>query len=230
MNDDVRKYIYGTLIVFVVGLLTWGSFIYLSSCGFTLTCKQGALLVDRTPVPTLLPATLPASNQMEVVEVGGQCRVAAVDLISAWVSAGSPETDTFQFTDVNGQDCESTFEEVKPLFTEGNLWSKGSYSCVHCHSADIPTSVAQLDLNDYAGIKAGSRRADAASTGTDILGGGNWESSLLYDFLTNAKANVPGHTRAVAEGAFVFAGKPSPAPTSTPRPTSTPEPVITPTP
>jgi mono/diheme cytochrome c family protein len=60
MNDDVRKYIYGTLVVFVVGVSIWLTFIFVNACGFTLTCKRGALLVERTPIPTLIPATLPA--------------------------------------------------------------------------------------------------------------------------------------------------------------------------
>jgi hypothetical protein len=228
MKDDVRKYIFGTLIVFVVGVLVWGGFIFVSACGFSLTCKQGALPVERTPIPTLLPASLP-SGQMGGGTVG-QCRVAAVDLIGAWVAAGSPEKDIFSFTNVNGQGCEATFEDVKPLFTGGNLWTGNIHSCVSCHSADLTTSAAQLDLNTYAGVTAGSRRADAASTGTDILGGGNWESSLLFDFLTTAKADVVGHKNAPAKGVFIFVGKPLPVPTEAPKPTSTPMPAATPTP
>ncbi len=60
MNDDVRKYIYGTVVVFVVGVLIWVGFIFVNACGFTLTCKRGELAVERTPIPTLIPATLPA--------------------------------------------------------------------------------------------------------------------------------------------------------------------------
>ncbi len=225
MKDDVRKYIYTALILFVVVLLAWVSIVYISACGFTLTCKSGALPVARTPVPTLLPATLPANASMDM-GMSGQCEVAAADLIGAWVNSGSPETDTFQFTDANGQQCEATFAEVQPLFVEGNLWAKGSYACTHCHSADLPTSAAQLDLTSYAGIKAGSRRTDAASTGTDILGGGTWESSLLFDFLTNAK-EVAGHKQAVAAGVFVHAGTPLVVPTATSvPPTNTPEPTV----
>ena len=61
MNDDVRKYIYNTLIVFVVGLIVWISFLFINACGFTLTCKRGAAIVERTPIPTLIPATLPVA-------------------------------------------------------------------------------------------------------------------------------------------------------------------------
>lgn len=215
MNDDVRKYIYGALIVFVIGLLAWVSFIYVNSCGFTVTCNRGALLIERTPIPTLIPATLPAMQTTTgEVAVPDQCRVAAVDLIGAWVAAGSLETDAFQFVDINGQTCESTFEEVKPLFVEANLWYSGSLSCLSCHSMDVAVSPAQLDLSSHAGILAGSRRTDAESNGTDILGAVNWESSLLYEFIFTSKADVPGHTEILSD-LLVFAGKPLPAPTPT---------------
>lgn len=210
MNDDVRKYIYGTLTVFVVGILAWIGFLYVNACGFTLTCNRGALPVERTPIPTLIPATLPVMQTTtgEVV-VPDQCSVAAVDLIGGWVAAGSSETDVFQFVDINGHNCESTFEEVKLLFIEGNLWYSGSLSCVSCHSVDVTISPAQLDLSTYAGILAGSRRPDAESSGTDILGSGNWESSLLYEFISSIHADAPGHTEEIAD-LVIFAGKPIP--------------------
>ena len=63
MKDDVRKYIYGALIAFLVVVLSWVGFIYVSSCGITLTCKRGESPVDRTPIPTLLPATMPAPQR-----------------------------------------------------------------------------------------------------------------------------------------------------------------------
>lgn len=217
MNDDVRKYIFSTLIIFVLGLVVWIGILFVNSCGLTLTCKRGAFPVERTSIPTLLPATLPAMKTGSgELAVSDQCRVAAVDLIGAWVAAGSSETDAFQFSDVNGQNCESTFEEVRPLFVEANFWYSGSLSCVSCHSVDVTISPAQLDLSSYAGIMAGSRRADADSKGTDILGGGNWNnSSLLYEFLSTAKPDVPGHTATIS-GLVIFAGEPLPPVTPTP--------------
>ncbi len=217
-KDDVKRYIYGAVIVFLVGVLAWIGIIYVNACGFTLTCNRGAQKVARTPIPTLLPATLPAMQMGDgMVMASDKCRVAAVDLVGAWVEAGSSETEAFQFTDLNGRNCESTFEEVKPLFIDANFWYSGSLSCVSCHSADMAISLAQLDLSSYAGIQAGSRRADAESKGADILGGGKWEGSLLYDFLTTAKADVPGHTEAVSD-LVIFAGTPLPTPTATPNP------------
>ena len=63
MIDDVRKYIYGALIAFLVVVLSWVSFVYISACGITLTCNRGALKVDRTPIPTLFPATMPVAQR-----------------------------------------------------------------------------------------------------------------------------------------------------------------------
>jgi hypothetical protein len=169
---------------------------------------------------------------MPAMQTGGgeavatdHCRVAATDLLGAWVAAGSSEQEPFQFTDVNGKNCESTFEEVQPLFVEANLWSSG-LACVSCHSVDVAVSPAQLDLSSYAGIIAGSRRENAESKkGTDILGGGNWKGSLLYEFISTSKADVPGHTVAVSD-LLIFAGTPLPMPEAT----ATSIPTVTPTP
>lgn len=230
MKDDVRKYIYGALIVFVVGVLIWVGFIYTNACGFTLACNRGTLPVERTPVPSLLPATLPAiGNTTSGEAASGMCSVAATDLLGAWVNAGSPETEAFQFVDANGQNCESTFSEVRPLFIESNLWYSGSMSCVACHGADVVISPAQLDLGTYAGIVAGSRRPDAESNGTDILGAGKWESSLLYDFITTSKADVAGHSD-ISSSLVISAGTPLAAPDTTATPSPVVEATVTATP
>ncbi|MDO9302204.1 MAG: cytochrome c [Anaerolineales bacterium] len=63
MKDDVRKYIYGALIAFLVVVLTWVGIVYVSSCGLTFTCQRAAAKVDRTPIPTLFPATMPAAQR-----------------------------------------------------------------------------------------------------------------------------------------------------------------------
>lgn len=228
MNDDVRKYIYGALLVFLVGVSAWVGFLFLNACGFSLTCRRAIPHVDRTPIPSLIPATLPVMpmGNGEVI-VSDRCRVIAVDFMGAWVNAGSPEKESFQFTDVNGRDCESTFEEVQPLFIEANLWSSG-LACVSCHSVDVTVSPAQLDLSSYAGVTIGSRRENAeAKKGTDILGGGNWKSSLLYEFISTSKADVPGHTTANLD-LLIFAGMPLPKLESTS--TLVPTVTVTPTP
>ncbi|MCE7861635.1 MAG: hypothetical protein DYG86_17850 [Chloroflexi bacterium CFX2] len=209
MNDDVRRYIYGALTVFLVGVLAWVGFIYVNACGFTLTCHRGDLTAARTPVPTLIPATLPAMQaDSSSASTPDECYVAAADLVGAWVEAGASNTEAFQFEDVNAQTCESTFEEIEPLFVNSNLWYSGSLACSSCHSVDLAVSPAQLDLSSYEGILAGSRRADDAPKGTDILGGGNWKSSLLYQFIAETMADVPGHDEALDSGLMIYAGTP----------------------
>lgn len=210
MKDNVRTITYGTLIVFVIGLFVWIGFLYVNACGFTLTCQRGAHPVERTPIPTLIPATLPVMQPAADETVAPDtCRVAAVDLIGAWVEAGFSETEPFQFTDLNGRNCEAAFADVKPLFVDANLWYPGSLSCVSCHSVDLAISPAQLDLSSYAGILAGSRRSDAESKGTDIFAAGNWEASLLREFIAVSHADIPGHSEPIS-ALVIFAGKPAP--------------------
>lgn len=218
MNDDVRKYIYGALIVFLLGVLAWVGFVYVNACGFTLSCNRGERLVDTTPVPTLIPAAMPV---MDFAGSGSptseKCSVAAADLVGAWVEAGASDTEPFEFTDSAQRTCEATFSDVQPLFVQSNLWYAGSRSCVNCHVADVAVASAQLDLSSYEGIVAGSRRADAAAKGTDILGGGKWDASLLYQFLAEAKDGVPGHENDLT-GLMVYAGTPLPDVSATPTP------------
>ena len=62
--NDVRKVIYTTIALFLGVVVFWLSIIYLSACGLTLSCLKSAPKVDRTPVPTLVPATLPAAKSV----------------------------------------------------------------------------------------------------------------------------------------------------------------------
>lgn len=206
--DDFRKLMYGVLTAFVAVLVVWISFVYISACGFTFTCRRGLPSVATTPIPTLAAATLPAPDFSVQTTTLNQCRIAAVNLIGAWVSAGYPETDTFTFTDIDGQTCEATFpNDVHPVFIESNLWYPGSLSCSSCHNPDMAVSSAQLDLSSYEGILAGSRRTSPDVLGNDILGGGDWETSLLYDVLFVRKFMPLGRPPDVpAEGPVVFAG------------------------
>jgi mono/diheme cytochrome c family protein len=63
MNDDVQKLIFNTLKIFVFGVILWLGFLFVNACGFTLTCNRAAFKIDRTPVPTLIPATLPEHSR-----------------------------------------------------------------------------------------------------------------------------------------------------------------------
>jgi len=196
--NDVRRMIYGSLILFFITLGFWFSVIYISSCGFTLTCNQAAHIVIRTPVPTLIPVA--DNNPQFSGSMTGfdQCLVGATDLIGAWVSAGHPETEAFPFSDVNGQSCEGTFaEDVQPLFVENSIWYEGSIGCISCHNPNQPDRNAGLDLTSY----------EAMTSGPDIFGGDDLQNSLLYDVLVNRKLVPEGHsTDSPGDPVFVYAG------------------------
>ena len=214
--NDVRKVIYGTIIGFFLILGLWFSIVYISSCGFTFTCNRSEPLVDRTPIPTLIPATLPVQSTGGDA-VFNKCQIAAADLIGTWVSAGYPETDKFTFTDVKGQECEAVFgRDVQPLFLESNVWYPGSLSCSSCHNSNLATAQMNMDLSSYAGILAGSQRPNGEPKGKDILGGGVWENSVLRQMLhaENGASTVNrplmplGRTADVPDnGPLIFAGR-----------------------
>jgi len=197
--NDVRKMIYGTLIGFLGVVVFWLSFIYVSACGFTFTCQRAAHIVERTPVPTLIPVKHSESQ----VETGTiefkKCEVAATELIGAWVSAGSPDSEPFPFSDVNGGSCVGTFaNDIQPLFIENSLWYQGSIGCVSCHNSALTERSAGLDLTSYTAI----------TKGKDILGGGAWESSSLFNVLVNQGLVPEGHSaEQAASGLVLFAGE-----------------------
>jgi mono/diheme cytochrome c family protein len=165
------------LLLFIVVL-------YVGNCGFSTDCSQASLPeIIHTPIPTLIPATMPAAA-MDQTEIGQvKCTVTARTLLSAWVSAGYHETEPFQFQDVNSNTCQATFSDVQPLFAEANLWYNGALACASCHNSDITNASANMDLSSYAGILAGGRRTSPDAKGEDILGGGIWEQSKLNDML-----------------------------------------------
>lgn len=195
MNDDTRRLVYGTIVAFLVFITAWLGFVYISACGFTLNCVQGAPLVVRTPIPTLIPFA-ESEQQNGVTEVDfNKCQIGATEMIGAWVMAGHTETESFPFTDLNGQDCEATFADIQPLFMENSIWFPGSLGCTSCHNAELGDRSGGLDLSSYEAISLGTRRvAEATSPGTDIFGGGEWENSLLYDFLVNQGLTTQGHS------------------------------------
>jgi hypothetical protein len=194
--DDTRKMIYGTIVVFLAFLVFWLSLVYVSACGFTLTCPQGAPLVVRTPIPTLIPVEYSqAQPEATAIEEFDKCKVAATDLIGAWVSAGHPEKEPFPFTDLNGKNCEGTFADIQPLFVENSLWFPGSLGCTSCHNADLTGRSAGLDLSSYDAISLGTRRVQGASSpSTDVFGNGEWEDSLLYEILVKQGLTTQGHS------------------------------------
>ncbi|MCL4529384.1 MAG: c-type cytochrome [Chloroflexi bacterium] len=59
--DDFRKILYAVVIGFIVVIVGWVSFVTFSGCGLSLNnCNAATIKVERTSIPTLIPATLPA--------------------------------------------------------------------------------------------------------------------------------------------------------------------------
>ena len=192
-------------------LLLFIGILYVANCGFSTDCSQASLpAIIHTPIPTLIPATLPSAGEVRPVAAQTKCTVTARTLLSAWVSAGYKETEPFQFNDLKGNTCQATFTDVMPLFTDANLWYSGALACSQCHHADISYASANMDMSSYEGVLAGGKRTSPEAAGEDILGGGNWELSKLNDMLFIAQqmpfGRPPG---AVAEdGPTILAGVP----------------------
>jgi hypothetical protein len=238
MNDDTRGLIYATLVFFLVGLVAWIGFVYIAACGFTLNCVRGAPLVVRTPIPTLSPLEHRESQPEAIPAEFDKCRVMATELIAAWAEAGHTENEPFGFTDLDGKDCQATFEDIQPLFVENSLWFPGSLGCTSCHNADLTDRSSGLDLSSYEAISLGTRRVpEATSPGTDLFGRGEWENSILYDVLFNQGLTPEGHSPdAPPPQTIVYAGQQlteplatqTEAPTATARATATVEETVTP--
>jgi hypothetical protein len=210
MGDDVSKVIYGVLVAFIVVITAWIGYVFIVGCGFSLDCKSYYAPPERTPIPTLIPARLPLPAAGGTGQKLEKCQVTAKTLLGAWVSSGYPETDPFSFTDAQGMECTATFyDDVQQLFLEANLWYSGAIACATCHQADINKATARMDLSSYDGILAGSRRASADVAGNDVLGGGVWEESKLYEQLFVVfKMPFGRPPDAPPDGPLVFAGQP----------------------
>jgi cytochrome c5 len=239
MNDSTKKIIYAVLVGLPTLLVVWVFSLYFFGCGSTNSCT-GIELPPLTPIPTLLPATLPAPKVgAEALAASPKCRVAALNLIGAWVSAGYTEKEPFSFSDANGANCTASFQtDVQKLFVTPNLWYDGASACTTCHYSDIAKAQKNMDLSSYAGIMAGSNRLNGAAKGTDILGGGNWADALMHKMLyapggkteigrpampLGRPANVP------ADGPVISAGSPAGGETTAVLPTATANAAATPT-
>jgi len=163
-----------------------------------------------TPIPTLFPANLAAPTEMvsQVNYDKGQCQIAALDLIAAWVQAGKPEQAGFDFRDTSGRACQAAFpSDVLPLFTQPNIWFSGAIACATCHSSDVKEAPMNLSLIDYANILAGSQRKEATTAGQDIFGtGAPWEKSKLYFMIVNHLMPVGRPANSPNKGPDIYVG------------------------
>lgn len=183
-KDSFLSITYLTILGLVLVVIFWPGLLFMTGCGQTDSCT-GLHLPETTSIPTLRAATMPAPKVgAEAAAARPRCSIAAVDLIGAWVTAGASETEPFAFTDAKSKDCTATFiDDVQPLFVTSNLWFSGAPACTTCHFADVKKATMNMDLSSYAGIMAGSRRANGEPKGNDILAGGNWENALLHKML-----------------------------------------------
>ncbi len=211
--NDLNTFLLRTLGGFLALIAVFLIMLFLFGCGFDLACYRAQTLSaePKTPVPTLIPATRPAANPV-ATEAFPKCQVRALDLIGAWVEAGYSETEPFPFTDQNGVACQGTFQkDIFPLLNENHIWYPASLACTSCHNAALKKGTGGLDLSSYAGILAGSKReTPEQAQGIDILGGGNWKNSILYQSLTLTE-NIPdGHPLAgAAQALVIYAGTPA---------------------
>jgi hypothetical protein len=215
MSSDVRRVIYGTLIGFLAMLCLWIGFLFTLGCNATLGCTKSEPTPARTSVPTLAPATPPVS-QPAGETLGGQCQASALVVLGAWVDAGAPESEPFEFADVSGATCSGSYADVRLLLSTPGIWYPGGPACATCHSGEIANAAANLDLNSYQGILAGSGRASADVKGEDILGGFDWTQSKLFEVLVSQGTEPYGRPPGLdLNGVIVFAGLPQPTPTPT---------------
>jgi mono/diheme cytochrome c family protein len=167
-----------------VFLFLFIAIIYVANCGLSTNCSQAGLpAIIHTPIPTLVPVTIPTQAAPLPTETKIVCSVTARDLLNAWVTNGYSETQPFTFRDINGNSCQARFADVLTLFTQPNLWYSSVLACDTCHNADVTVAAAGLDMSSYSGILAGSKRNSSIRQGDDILGGGNWAKSILNEQL-----------------------------------------------
>lgn len=198
MKKSMKQHTTPLVLIFIAAVMI------LSGC-YSYTVSHRVF----TPVPTLMHATMvnPMSKALGSSSGVLRCSIRAVDLLGAWVGAGYPETDVFTFTDLNDANCEGTFpDDVQNLFLQSNLWYEGAPACVSCHNSDLEASFQNMDLSSFAGIVAGAQRESAEAVGVDILGGGVWEESRLYEMLITKQMPLGRPADTDEKGPVVFAG------------------------
>ena len=169
-------------------------------------CASGALPTAPPTEPPPLPTpTEPPAIETHTLDATSGAAAKAVDLIGAWVNAGAPETDTFEYTGVDGKTYTGDFQtDVLPLFTQNGVWYEGSQACTGCHFGNTENSYHEMDLTTYEGILTG---ADSLSSppGVSILGASavgatdfDWSHSKLRARMRNNRM-PPGWTFDITE-------------------------------
>lgn len=213
MKRDFRTFMILLAFSLPVLAIVFISSLYFFNCGANTNCSSASLAqIIHTPIPSLFPATLPASSSGGSAASGAaKCSVSAETILSAWVNAGYPETQSFNFSDTKNTSCMASFTDLQPIFNESNLWYSGAPACITCHNSSLTPAYAQMDLSTYAGIVAGSHRASPSAKGTDILGGGKWDQSKLNQMLFILKQMPFGRPVGAVpdQGPVIQAGSPA---------------------
>jgi mono/diheme cytochrome c family protein len=130
--DDLKKIIYSVLSIFVIGILVWVGIVFVNSCGFDLTCAKASKPIGLTPIPTLIPATLPAASRFlptpaveEVVEPA-----ASADGVARPSNPGGPG----EAVDLTGDSAEGA-----KIFAA---------NCIPCHGAEGVGGVPNFGSKD----------------------------------------------------------------------------------
>jgi len=90
--DDFRKILYSVVIGFIAVIVGWVSFVTLSGCGFSLNnCNTSVPKIQRTSVPTLVPATLPPDVRFLVSTATAAPATSALTATTAPTQAASAE-------------------------------------------------------------------------------------------------------------------------------------------
>jgi len=79
------------------------------------------------------------------------CDLNAVGLIGAWVEAGVPETESFEY----GEAALNFERDILPFFVTNNMWFEGSQACTGCHFANSENSYHEMNLGTYEGLMLG---------------------------------------------------------------------------
>ena len=140
MNDDVQKYIFRTFMIFIIGVLAWVGFITISACGLSLACKRGAAVVERTPIPTLFPATMPAPP-----------RFLPTPTITPTLSAAEAETQTAASDSSDTARPSNSGGPGEAINLTGNAVTGAQLfvtNCVACHGAEGAAGIPNSGSSD----------------------------------------------------------------------------------
>ncbi len=184
MKRDFRSCMLYAMFGLPIFLLLFIAALYVGNCGLSSDCSGSSLpSIIHTPIPTLIPAELPAQGRLSLAAARSNCTVTARALLELWVRAGAQESQPFGFYDLDGNTCQATFADVMTLFNQPDLWYPGAVACDSCHNSTLSKAADYMDLSSFAGILAGAKRSSPAAAGEDILGAGVWENSSLYQQL-----------------------------------------------